>query len=55
MTHKNHIDNPEEYIPWSCACCTRCWLHSLYRRCIHGGPFTGYEPVPANWRPPYGH
>lgn len=41
----NHIDDPELYVPISCACCKKCWRHKDYYSCIHGGPFEGYVKV----------
>lgn len=34
--------------PYSCACCKKCWVYVEGKhegRCLHGGPYKGYEEV----------
>ena len=40
----------DSVIPWSCPCCTRCWLFvegGKKGRCPWNGPFTGHEVLCA--------
>lgn len=42
-------DPEDRVVPWSCACCNRCWLFVASNQgrkngtCPHGGPFHGYD------------
>ena len=43
---KKRVDLPEHVAPYSCACCTKCWIITKGKAkgsCIYGGPFDGYE------------
>lgn len=35
--------DPDFQEPYSCAVCKRCWLNAETRKCLYGGPFTGYQ------------
>lgn len=39
-------DPKDRVVPWSCPCCSKCWLFVAGPRkgaCAFGGPFQGYE------------
>ena len=38
----------EIVIPWTCPCCTKCWMiveGKRKGRCVYGGPYKGYVEV----------
>jgi hypothetical protein len=39
----NHVDDPEQFEPWCCAVCVRCWRHIESGRGPYDGPYDGYE------------
>lgn len=36
-------DSGIKMVAHRCACCAKCWINPVTRRCIYGGPFAGYE------------
>jgi hypothetical protein len=47
---RNHVcdDRRDLVVPYSCACCTKCWLFvagNKVGRCPYNGPFNGYVHV----------